>query len=69
MAVNTNPPTQRSIDWDSLVAQKRRGPPEPVPIYEFGGGRKRFFDTYNPSSVHDKPLGEPDPYFDGPGQW
>ena len=69
-AVNTKAPTQRSIDSGSLVAQARGGPPQPVPVLEFGGGRKRFWDVYNPPSAHEKPGdGAPDPYFDGPGQW
>lgn len=55
-------PVTRVIDWDSVVAQARKGPEPPVPVYEFNNGRKRFLDIYNPSSIWDKPSDHsPDP--------
>lgn len=51
-----------TVEWESLVAEAEQGNPPPFPIYEFGGGRKKFLDIYNPSPLYNKPGdGSPDP--------
>ena len=49
--VKTDAPTVRSIGLDTLARKFNEGAPK-VPSYEFGGGRRKFYQ---------EPLPEPEP--------
>jgi len=44
------------MDYSTILQRARMGPEEPYPTYEFGGGRKTFWSTFQGENIYDKPV-------------
>ena len=51
-----NKVTCRTTTSEALVQMALGGPQPPYPLYEFGGGRKRFMSNLRGEGLYDKPV-------------
>lgn len=51
-----NAGTVREIDYLTLVKRVNQGPEEPYVVYEFGNGRKQFYNNLQGEGIYGKPV-------------
>lgn len=51
-----NPVTSVTITSDTLMGLADGNYQEPYPVYEFGGGRKKFYNNMQDDGVYGKPV-------------
>lgn len=59
MAIPTPPlnaGTVREIDYLTLVKRINQGPEQPYAVYQFGNGRKTFYNNLQGEGVYGKPV-------------